>query len=140
MFIQTLLIYSFFGAVFEHLSYYFNPKIKKTLSNPIITGFPIYGLGAYLILKTGIKNTFLLFIVSALIGTIIELLTGIIVKAGPQGNIREGNTVIVDSWDYSDNILNYKGIIDIKHSLLFGLLGVILVYIHPNIISFLSIS
>lgn len=48
-FIISFMVYSYFGATLEHLSYFFS-KNKKTLSNPIITGFPLYGIGAYCVI------------------------------------------------------------------------------------------
>ena len=130
--IIAFLIYSYLGASFEHINYFFSNS-KKALSNPIITGFPLYGLGAYSIIITNnyLSNTniFLKILIFALVLSIIELITGLYVGAGITNS-----TGIISSWDYSNEPYNYKGIIDIKHFIIWGLLGVIITYIHPIII------
>ena len=112
----------------EHIMYYFSDE-EKILNNPIITGFPIYGIGGLIVLylnyylKT--NNIIIIFLLSAILLTLAELISGYIVKAGKLGENRKDGKII--SWDYSKNFLNYKGIIDLKHFIGFGILGTIIV-------------
>ena len=122
----------------EHISYHFSDE-EKILNNPIITGFPIYGIGGLIIiylnyyLKT--NNVFIIFLLSAILLTLAELITGYIVKAGELGENRKDGKII--SWDYSKNFLNYKGIIDLKHFIGFGILGTIIVLNYDKMYSIL---
>ena len=41
---------------------------------------------------------------------------------------------MVDSWDYSKESWNLDGKISLKHAILWGFAGLILIYIHPKLI------
>ena len=128
------LIFSFLGAVMEHVSYYIDNTLfnsaPRILSNPILAGFPLYGCCGLLIWYVYDKflqncNYVLLFFIFAILITTIEYIVGINVGAGkttPGG---------IDSWDYSDQSFNYKGIISLKHFIAWGLLGLIVINIYP---------
>ncbi len=128
------LIFTFFGAVFEHISYYIGVKFfnssPKLLSNPIITGFPLYGLCGLLIYYLYNKffkdyNYILIFFIYATLLTTIEYIVGINVGAGKTTNIG------INSWDYSNQPFNYKGIISLKHFILWGISSLIVIKIYP---------
>jgi uncharacterized membrane protein len=134
MLIIIFLIYTFFGAVFEHISYYIGNKFMntkpKSLSNPIITGFPLYGLVGlliYYIYKKYLQNTnkFTLFLIFGFIITIIEYIVGkYIVGAGINGDK-------ISSWNYHKEPFNYEGIISLRHFITWGILGLIIIKVQP---------
>ena len=138
------LFYTFAGAVAEHLSYFigklFNPQApNKALSNPIITGFPLYGIGALIILwLRGIVVAYQIPVVLEflLYATALEFLeagTGLIVRAGSRSyEMCEGQRC-VSSWDYSDGKWNILGIVDLRHFLLFGFAGMIVSRANPYV-------
>lgn len=94
------MIYSTIGAILEHVSYFIISHKKKLVANPILEGFPMYGIGGlFLVWLNGLifggqthKNTGLFptensvpndniliqFLISAIALTIIE--------AGPSSN------------------------------------------------------
>ena len=86
----AFLIYSYIGANLEHISYFiesFSNNYKpKILANPVITGFPLYGFGAYLLIIVNkilpIKNMLIKFIINGFILSTIEYLVGLLVNAG----------------------------------------------------------
>jgi uncharacterized membrane protein len=138
-YIIIFLIYTFFGGVFEHFSYYignnfFNTN-KKSLSNPIMIGFPLYGLIGLLIYYIYNKylkefNCILLFIIFGSIISIIEYIVGrFIVGAGIYGK----NYDIVNSWDYKDDPFNFEGVISLRHFIMWGILGLIIIKVQPII-------
>jgi uncharacterized membrane protein len=134
------MIYTFAGAVAEHLSYWAGGT-HKTLSNPIITGFPLYGVGALIVygIREGIKNLcpdLPIEIEMMLYGfslVAFEALASEFVDAGH--SIKCGDTEIVDSWDYSNSAYNIKGVVDLKHFIMFALLGFGVSRLNPLIIS-----
>ena len=125
-------IYSFLGWVLETV---FASIIERKFINRgfLIGPFtPIYGFGGVLIVSYfnwspfSIDGKSLLLImnliVSILLVTILEFVTGFALEK------------IFHSkwWDYSDNILNLKGYICIKYSILWGVLAFALIQIiHP---------
>ena len=134
-YIIIFLIYTFLGGVFEHFSYYIgnhymNTK-KKTLGNPIMTGFPLYGLGGLLIYYIYDKylrgyHWIILFLIFGSIISLIEYIVGkYIVDAG------QYNGDIVKSWNYSDEPFNYQGIISLRHFISWGILGLIIIKVQP---------
>lgn len=79
---------------------------------------PIYGIGGvllYMILHRLKDHHFLCFILSAVIGTTLELTIGIFVN----------KVFHLRYWDYSDYPFNYAGYICLLSSLGFGLAGVL---------------
>jgi Putative ABC-transporter type IV len=127
--IVIFLVFTLLGAVAEHLSYYFSSGPPKVLANAVVTGFPLYGIGAVLVwwlhkyvVQAPLMMQFLLYgtVLSAL-----ELGAGVIVGAGPNSYDKHGGII---SWDYSHNFGNLLGIIDVYHFFVFGVLGVATAY------------
>ncbi len=128
------LIYTFFGAIFEHLSYYIGKQLfqskEKYLSNPIITGFPLYGLGGLLIYYLYDNyfrsySSFTLFFVFGFILSSLEYLVGkYIVDAGKTNNG-------ITSWDYTNEPFNYEGIISLRHFIMWGIISLVVIKIQP---------
>jgi len=134
--IVAFFVYSYLGASVEHINYYFS-HTTKALANPIITGFPLYGVGAYMIIlindiliRYGVENLLIKFIVFAIFLSLLEYIVGIYVGAGQ--NSYKGT--MVDSWDYSHEAYNLDGKISLRHVILWGFAGLILIYIHPKLI------
>ena len=129
-------IYTFFGAHIEHLSYYVSDK-KKSMENPFITGFPLYGICSLMILSIDhyieLNNIILEIIIFGSLITLIELIVGLYIGAGKDSYTDTG---LVHAWDYSDNFLNYKGIISARHFLMWGILGALVIRAHPYISNF----
>lgn len=129
------VIYSFLGWVLE--TAFVSIKERKLINRGFLTACfcPIYGFAAILIIKfsslitMNMKNYYLSTFVSILLSIILvsalEYLTGFVLE------------LIFDCkwWDYSDNFANLHGYICLKYSLLWGLLGFILIQvIHPLIL------
>lgn len=102
-----------------------NPS-KKWINPGFLTGpyLPLYGFGlwgmyevSYMIRNalTGSKilDAFIIFLIMAIIMTVIEYIAGIIFVRGMK----------VKLWDYSEEKLNIKGIICPKFTVIWGLLG-----------------
>ena len=130
--VVVFIAYSIFGAAMEHVAYTLGQLLsanapKKAWINPVITGFPLYGLAALYILfaktkivekyKLSVGAEFLLYSTSI---TLIELLTGYYVGAGKNSHLANGE---VESWDYSNNFLNFDGKIDVLHAIVYGFIG-----------------
>lgn len=136
--IIPFMIYSYLGASLEHISYYISKENKKLL-NPIITGFPLYGIGAYCvilinnILQKYNLNSLTRFLIYAILLTLIEYIVGKYVGAGKKNENGD-----IDAWDYTDQRFNYRGIISLKHFIAWGILGLCVEYIHPKIIKSLD--
>ncbi|NLP26997.1 MAG: putative ABC transporter permease [Clostridiales bacterium] len=98
------------------------------LNSPIC---PIYGFGVLIVYTTlsSIKSIFILFVLSVLLCSIIELFVGL----GLQRMFH------AKWWDYSHEKFNYKGYICLKISLLWGV-GCLLVVrtVHPAIIKLVT--
>ena len=83
---------------------------------------PIYGTGAVTILYVTVPvmfSPFLVYIVSVLAATVLELLTGIAME----------KMFRVKYWDYSSDFMNYKGYICLKSSITWGFMGLLVTYI-----------
>jgi len=138
-YIIAFCIYSYLGATFEHLSYYFGKGPKKELANPIITGFPLYGIGAFLVvgLNEMLKrmghddNILIQFAVFATGLSVLEYIVGVYVGAG-KNSYRNG---MVKSWDYSDEFMNIDGKISLKHFIYWGIIGLIVIKIHYKLMT-----
>lgn len=136
----AFLTYSFFGATLEHLNYYLGrlraPKTykPKALLNAVITGFPIYGIGAYTVAglhQAGVKRLPLplqfLTYATALSG--LEYGAGKIVGAGPTSYTRTG---MIQSWDYSKQRYQIGGMVSLRHFVTWGLFGLLIAHVvHP---------
>lgn len=160
-----LIIYSVIGAIIEHLSYFLSCK-RKIMTNPILTGFPLYAIAPLILLwlhglifNTGglvptknadgstyepTTNIVVDFLFGAIVLTIVEYIAGLIVGAGPKSNGRatftknDGDGHIITnhvnyehSWDYTNTFLNYKGIINFRHFIIYGIAAVIVLRIYP---------
>lgn len=134
------LIYSYLGATLEHLSYFFGNDKPKALTNPIITGFPLYGTGALIILLLAEKmqnvHWSLQFLVYGFVMSLFEYIIGKIVGAGEK-SYKNG---MVWSWDYSNEKYNYEGIISLRHFVCWGILGLILTKINPYILKIIRLG
>lgn len=135
VYVTMFVIYTVFGAIAEHLAYYFS-KRKKQLKNPILTGFPIYGIGAYLVVFiyrnfTKNANWFVEFLIYGTILTILEYIFGKLMGAGKNAIDECG---YVKTWDYSNHFLNFQGIIDLQHFVIFGIFGLIVRTVHGRFV------
>lgn len=121
------LIYSFLGWVLETV--YKSILQRKYVNSGFVFGpfCPIYGFGAvilYLFLNDFKHNFVLVFIIGVIIFSIWECLVGYFLE-------KLFNTKY---WDYSNEKFNFKGRICLRMSLIWGILGVLFIYVlHPGI-------
>ncbi|MGN0736002.1 MAG: putative ABC transporter permease [Anaerovoracaceae bacterium] len=135
----------FLGWGLEVLYRRFSPaNVSRRWINPgFLVGpyLPLYGFGlCALYLLANLENTslisqvtagskILLFIVMALVMTLFEYIAGVIFIKGMK----------VKLWDYSNEKFNFQGIICLKFSIYWALLGAIYYFlIHPHILSALQ--
>ncbi len=116
------LIYAFAGWIMEVIL--FLVKEKKFINRGFLIGpyCPIYGFCAVLMVLTFDKLTstpFTLFIMAAFVCTFFEYITSYIMEK--LFNARW--------WDYSQVSFNINGRVCLHNSILFGLLGLFLIYI-----------
>ena len=116
------IIYSFFGWLIEII----NTLIieGKFVNRGFLIGpyCPIYGVGALLItfaLDRYSSDPLVLFVMSVILCCILEYLTSYLME-------KLFNT---RWWDYSDKKFNINGRICLEAAILFGLLGVLIIYI-----------
>jgi uncharacterized membrane protein len=127
-----LFIYSFFGWCTEVI--YAATTAHKFVNRGFLNGpyCPIYGIGVIIVLfvlEPLKNNIFFVFIGSILITSIIELMTGILLK----------EIFHQKWWDYSDRLFNIGGYICLLFSLGWGLACLVVVdKIHPLISTFIS--
>ena len=126
------LIYSFLGWCLEAVLGSFRQKSfvnKGVLNGPVC---PIYGFTAVFILVISRElrdNWFFLFLGSAVISSAVELTTGKILE---QIYGRKW-------WDYSGKRWNYEGYICLEYSVIWGILGVLIVeFITPFFLKLLG--
>lgn len=153
-------IYSMAGAIWEHLNTNLhNPVMSKVdpvrypprvkiQHNPVLTGFPFWGIAGVgvwqmdlLFKKLFFKNsksrmTKLIFdfIVWSGLCTLGEFIYGSHF-AGKKGYTKDGHLY---SYDYSYMKYNYKGIIALPSSIAFGIMAVIFIRVNPYIIKFIE--
>lgn len=118
--IYLFFVYSFIGWLLETTAAAF--KWKKIVNRGFLNGplCMIYGVAAVLlsVALPGLQDDVLfLFVFSMVYATVMELLSGKILEARYHGRW----------WDYSDKKLNFDGYICLSHSLLWGVLGVVVV-------------
>ena len=135
----------FLGWGLEVLYRRFSPaNVSRHWINPgFLVGpyLPLYGFGlCALYLLANLENTslisevtagskILLFIVMSLVMTLFEYIAGVIFIKGMK----------VKLWDYSNEKFNFQGIICLKFSIYWALLGAIYYFlIHPHILSALQ--
>ncbi len=124
------------GAMTEHINYKFFNHTPKRLANPILTGFPIYGLGAVIAIVLyeyiGIKGTIIYqFILFSVIFSIAEMIYGVIVGAGPNSYLNG----MIKHWDYSDQPFNFRGLISLELVIMWGIAGVVIARIYPLVMN-----
>lgn len=120
-----LAFYSFLGWIAEVL---FVLATEHSLQNRgFLTGpfVPIYGFGALLLLilvEPYVENPFLVFAASVVLTSLLEFVTHLLLD----------KIFHIRLWDYSESRFNLQGRICLLNSTLFGVLGLLLIYvIHP---------
>ena len=125
LFLLYLAVYSFLGWIAE-VTYVF-ATTRQLQNRGFLTGpfVPIYGVGAILLLLLVlpyVNNPFLVFLASVAITSALEFFTHLVLD----------KVFHIKLWDYSDRPFNLQGRICLQNSLLFGGLGLLLLYvIHP---------
>lgn len=133
-YINNFLIYSMIGYILETTLKTF---VFKNMNNGIMYGpwIPVYGLGSVLIIIimrlvfNRIKvsrwlKIFLVFLISMIVLSLIELLGGILIE-------KIFNKVF---WDYSDLKFNFGHYIALEISLIWGVMSLVVIYIIKPII------
>lgn len=125
------IFYSMSGWILEVISTY--PDTKCFVNRGFMIGpyCPIYGKCALLMifLLHPFKKIYTIFIMSVIICSIAEYVTSYVME----------KLFKARWWDYSKYKLNINGRICLRNSLLFGILGVILLkYINPYVFNFIS--
>ena len=122
-----LACYSFLGWIAE-VSYVLIRE-RSLQNRGFLTGpfVPIYGFGAIaliLLVLPYIDNPFLVFLASLAITSTLEFVTHLVLD----------KVFHIKLWDYSDRRFNLRGRICLENSLLFGTLGLLLIYVlHPAV-------
>ena len=116
------IIYSVIGWFMEVVIV--SSKKRKVTARGFLIGpwCPIYGFGAFFItvlLRKYYEDPIALFVMSFLIGTILEYVTSYLME----------KMFHARWWDYSDHRFQINGRVSLTTSLGFGLLGLILVYV-----------
>ncbi len=129
----TFILYSFLGWCVE-VSF-----AAATLGKFVNRGFlqgpfcPIYGFGvtSVILALTPFKNNiFILFILSVILTSVLEFITGFMLE----------KLFNLKWWDYSNMKFNIKGYISLYFSLIWGVSCVIVIYIiHPLILALINI-
>ena len=130
------------GWCLEVLYRRFSPsnKSRRWINPGFLTGpyLPLYGFGlCALYLLAGLEDTFfiqnadvsgkvLLFVTMAIVMTLLEYIAGLIFIKGMK----------VQLWDYSKERFNIQGIICLRFSIYWALLGAVYYFlIHPHIVN-----
>lgn len=121
------LIYSFVGWVLEVIAVAIKEKrfVNRGISNgPLCI---IYGFGALLttIALRDIDNVFVLFLGCVIYGTILEFIAGKVLEKVNKNKW----------WDYSKKKFNLDGYICLEYSLLWGVLGVLVIKVFNHLLS-----
>lgn len=124
----VFFIYSFLGWSCEVAFSAVN--LKRFVNRGFLNGplCPIYGFGilsVVLLLQHYRHNTVLLYILSVIVATLLELITGILLE----------KLFHHKWWDYSDRKFNIKGYICPQFSIAWGVACVVVIkYIHPVVV------
>lgn len=124
-FFLYLTVYSMLGWVCEVI--YCSVPPKRFINRGFLNGpyCPIYGAGAIMILSAAYpfkQYPLLVFVLSLCAATTLEYFTGWLMEFLFQ----------VRWWDYSERKFNIKGRICLKNSMLFGIMGLTVMYfVHP---------
>ena len=147
--IIAFFVYSYLCVSMEHFTYYITgSNYYYRLDNPIITAFPLYGFGAYtfiflnyLLEQWGISklNTITQLLIKLVIfgfaASVIEYITGkYFAIAGKSAN----PNCTFNGWDYSNEFMNIEGIVSLEHMILWGILGLVIIFVHPYLMKFIS--
>lgn len=121
MFLYLFVIGSLIGWVIE-LFYRRFFSTKRWINPGFLNGpfLPLYGFGLsimYFICLLAL-SWWMKAIIIAVLMTFIELIAGIIFI----------NIMKIKLWDYSNERFNYKGIISLKYSIFWGILGIVFVF------------
>jgi len=125
LFLLYLAVYAFLGWVAE-VTFVF-AGTRHLQNRGFLTGpfLPIYGIGAIalvLLVQPYVDNPFLVFLASVVITSALEFFTHLVLD----------KVFHIKLWDYSARPFNLQGRICLQNSLLFGGLGLLLLYvIHP---------
>lgn len=126
------VIYSLLGAIAETTFRLITEQhlygVHGFLHIPIL---PIYGFGALIILFIAqkIRNPIGLFIVGTIAATVLEFVTSWLIEIIFHERI----------WDYTDKVFDAWGRVSLETSLIFGLGGLVVVYvIHPLIAKYVK--
>jgi uncharacterized membrane protein len=128
-----LAIYSFVGWILEVL--YVLATTQKLENRGFLTGpfLPIYGVGAVLLILLVLPyltNPFLVFLGTVVIASVLEFFT----------HLALDKIFHITLWDYSDKPFNLHGRICLQNSLLFGVLGLLLLYVlHPLVTALIDL-
>lgn len=125
-------IYSFIGWIIEVLNC--SIKQKKFVMRGFLIGpyIPIYGVSALTMIAFLNEQTdwFTILVMSAFLATTIEYVTSYIMEI----------IFKVRWWDYSHKKFHINGRVCLDNSILFGILGLILVYfVHPYVYAIIDI-
>lgn len=126
------IIYSFLGWVMETIAFFIDNK--KLVNRGFLIGpyCPIYGVGCLLIiivLGHFMNNPVLLFVLSALICSIVEYLTSFFME----------KLFKARWWDYTNKKFNLNGRICLSNTIIFGILGFFILYfLNPTLYNLIS--
>ncbi len=132
LFLQ-FMFFSIIGYVVEVIHVSINSK-KINLSRGFLIGpyLPIYGLSCVVmicLLKRYEEDLFALFVMSALVCTVLEYLTSLVLE----------KIFKLRWWDYSKKNFNVNGRVCLENSVLFGLGGIVVVrVINPFLMKWLD--
>lgn len=138
VFLTMFMFWSLLGAIVEHVFYAVGKKDgKRYMSNPVLTGFPLYGIIAYIVVFLHrmfiYKFSFVVqFFIYGVIISGLEYIIGKIVGAGPD-HYHNGDGSI-RWWNYSGKVLNFEGLVDLEHFLYYGVFGLVVSLIHPVVL------
>jgi uncharacterized membrane protein len=126
------IIYSFLGWAFETILCSVDQKRivdRGFLIGPIC---PIYGVASIIgifLLKSYFEDPLILFILSAILATFIEYITSYLLE----------KLFKIRWWDYTNEPFNLNGRIVLHNSIIFGLIGLSIVYtLNPIIVNLLT--
>jgi uncharacterized membrane protein len=122
VFVFYLAIFSFAGWIAEVVFVFATTlqlENRGFLTGPVL---PIYGVGGILLIvfvQPYIHNPFLVYVASVLITSALEYVTHLFLD----------KVFHIQLWDYSAEPFNLRGRICLRNSLLFGVLGLLLIYV-----------
>lgn len=117
------LLYCFLGMIVEAVFFLVRERVLESRVGLLYLPLrPLYGVGgvAYtLLLRPVLDHPVLLFLLGALVGTVVEYVAGALID-------RAFGAV---SWNYSDKVLNLNGLVCLQFSLAWGLLALFALYV-----------